>query len=49
MQRRHAPPAEQHHAEEGRLEEESGEHFVREQRPENVAGAIDSSAQLVPN
>ena len=39
QRRRHAPPAEQHHAEESRFQEERGQHFVREQRAENVAGA----------
>ena len=33
-------PAEQHHPEEGRLEEERGQHFVTQQRPEDVAGAL---------
>ena len=37
--RRHAPPAEQHHAEERGFEEERRQHFVREQRAEDVAGA----------
>ena len=44
--RRHAAPAEQHHAEERRFQEERREHFVREQRPENVAGA---RRQLAPS
>ena len=34
---RHAVPAEQHDAEERRLEEERGQHLVAEQRPEHVA------------
>ena len=33
-------PAEQHHPEEGRLEEERGQHFVAQQRPEDVAGLL---------
>jgi hypothetical protein len=42
--RRRAPAgdavhAEQHHAEEGRLEEERGQHLVGEQRPGDVADA----------
>ena len=37
---RHALPAEQHHAEEGRFEEERGQHFVAEQRADDVAGLL---------
>ncbi len=43
--RRHAVPAEQHDAEEGRLEEERGQHLVAEQRPEHVA---DDDREVAP-
>ena len=48
--RRHAVPAEEQDAEEGRLEEEGGQHLVADERPDDIA---DDDArirlQLVPN
>ena len=41
--------AEQHHAEEARLEEEGGQHLVADQRPDARPGLSENTAQLVPN
>jgi hypothetical protein len=41
--------AEQHDAEEGRLQEERGQHLVAEQRPGDVADRSMKPGQLVPN
>ena len=50
-QRRHAVPAEQQDAEEGRFEEEGGQHLVADQRADDVAGddreAAPVGAELV--
>ena len=43
--RRHAVPAEKEDAEEGRLEEEGGQHLVADQRPDDIA---DDDRELAP-
>ena len=41
--------AEQHDAEEPRLQEESGQHFIAHQRTEHGPGPVGEAPQLVPN
>ncbi len=43
---RHPVPAEQHDAEEGRLQEEGGQHLVADQRPDDVADHMREAAPV---
>lgn len=44
--RPHARPAEQHHAEKARLQEERGQHLVGQQGPRDAAGKLGEGAPV---